>query len=146
VADIHVDLGIVTFEPDPVAGGMLELVAWENLTLDNNTNRLLSVGQKDPNATAIYNVVLTNAFGITRYKRGTLVFGVTNQFTGPVTIEGGVIRLGAPYAIPTVCQLVLANNDTNRSDYSPVWQYTPAVLDTGGFSQRLDTLQLAGAD
>ncbi len=150
VGDIHVDSGTVTFAPDPVAGGMLRLVAWEgafpNTFLDNTTNRLLSVGHKDPNCTAIYNVVLTNAVGITRYKRGTLVLGVTNKFTGALTIEGGVVKLGVPYAMPTVCQLVLANNDPSRSDFNAAWQFTPAVFDTGGFSQKLDTLQLAGSD
>jgi len=153
VADIHVDLGTVTLAPDPVAGGALNLVAWVKVhptdiypSLVDNTNRLLSVGTKDPNATAIYNVVLTNAYGITRYKRGTLVFGATNKFTGPVTIEGGVIKLGVPYAIPTNSPLVLANNDTTRTDFNPAWQYTPAVFHTGGLSQRLGTLQLAGSD
>src|ERR1035438_9225582 len=48
VADIHVDLGIVTFAPAPSVGGALQLSTWD----DNTTNRLLSVGQKDPNATA----------------------------------------------------------------------------------------------
>ncbi len=150
VADIHVDLGTVTFLPDPVAGGTLKLVAWEgsfpNTFLDGNTNRLLSVGQKDPNATAIYSVVLSNAFGITRYKRGTLIFAATNQFTGPITNQGGIIKLGVPYAIPKVCQLILANNDPTRSDFNPAWQYTPAVLDTAGYSQTLDTLGLDGSD
>jgi hypothetical protein len=153
VADIHVDLGTVTFSPDPTAGGALNLVAFVKVHPDDvypslvgNTNRLLSVGHKDPNATAIYNVVLTNANGIIRYKRGTLVFGVTNKFTGPVQIEGGRIKLGVPNAVPTDCPLVLENNDTSRQDFDPAWQYEPAVFDTGGFSQQLGTLGMAGTD
>jgi autotransporter-associated beta strand protein len=89
-------------------------------------------------------VVLTNATGIIRYKRGTLVLGVTNQFTGPLTIEGGVVKLGVPGAIPSGCQLVLANNDTSRADFNPAWQYTPAAFDSSGFDQQLGVLSLTG--
>jgi len=147
VADIHVDLGTVTFAPDPVAGGLLYMNAWTpEPQFTDNTNRLLSVGHKDPNATAIYNVALTNAYGLVRYKRGTLVLGVTNGFTGPVTIEGGILKLGVPYAIPTTCPLVLANNDPARLDFNPAWQFVPAVFDTAGLNQELGPLKLAGTD
>ena len=146
VADIHVDMGTVTFVPEPATGGELYLVAWDGGQLGNNTNRLLSVGHQDANATAVYNVALTNAYGIIRYKRGTLVLGVTNGFTGPLTIEGGVVKLGVPNAIPASCSLVLANNDTSRPDFSWDWQYTPAVFATAGLNQNLGPLKLAGTD
>ena len=142
VADIHVDLGTVTLAPDPVAGGMLNLSTWDDVT----TDRRLSAGHKDPNATAIYNVVLTNANGIIRYKRGTVVFGATNKFTGPVKIEGGILKLGVPYAIPTSCPLVLANNDPAWGDFNEDWRYTPAEFHTAGLSQQLGTLKLTGTD
>jgi len=51
-----------------------------------------------------------------------------------------------PYTLGATNALVLANNDTTRSDYNPVWQYTPAVFDTAGLNQRLGTLRLAGSD
>ncbi len=142
VADIHVDLGNVTFVPHPVAGGRLNMATWDG----NSTNRLFSVGQKDPNTVATYNVMLTNAYGITRYKRGTMILGATNKITGPIVIEGGTLKLGVPYALPASCQLVLANNDTGRGDFNPDWQYTPAVFDTSGLSQKFDTLAMTGSD
>jgi len=137
VADIHVDLGDVTF-----TGGTLNLV-------DNggaNSNRLLSVGHKTDAAVARYNVPLTGATNIIRYKRATLILGATNTYTGSTTIEGGVIQLGAPHVMPSDSNFILANNDTTRGDYNPVWQYTPAVLATAGFSQNLGTLKLTGTD
>lgn len=134
VADIHVDLGNVTF-----VGGPINLNTWDN----NNTNRLLSVGHKDHNAVARYNTVLTGAFGITRYKRGTLIFGATNTYTGPTTIEGGILQLGTSQAIPADSNLILSNND-NRPDIGP--EFTPATLALDGFSQTLGTLTLTGPE
>jgi fibronectin-binding autotransporter adhesin len=146
VADIHVDQGTVTFQPDPTSGGALDLISIntsENCT-DRN-NRLLSVGQKSPSTVATYNVVLTGANGIIRYKRGTLIFGVTNTYTGSTTIEGGVLQLGASYVIPTSSMLVLANDD-GRDDVG--WmgstRNTPATFATGGFDQKLGPLKLSG--
>jgi autotransporter-associated beta strand protein len=142
VADIHVDLGQVTFGPAPVIGGSLELIDGNGV----GANRQLSVGGKDPNALARYNVPLTSATNVFRYKRGTLILGATNTFTGTLTIEGGFVQCAVPYTLGAANPLVLANNDTTRTDYNPVWQYTPAVFATGGLNQRLGTLQLAGTD
>jgi autotransporter-associated beta strand protein len=141
VADIHVDLGQVTFDPAPEGGSL-------QLTDDafNGTNRLLSVGHKDANAVARYNVPITDAVGVYRYKQGTLIFGATNTFTGTFTIEGGVVQCAVPYTLAGVNPLVLANNDPGRSDYNPVWQFTSAVFHTGGFDQQLGTLKLAGTN
>jgi autotransporter-associated beta strand protein len=142
VADIHVDLGQITFNPAPGTNGSFVL----NDGTGDNTNRLLSVGQKDPNALARYNVPLTAATNITRYKRGTVIFGATNTYSGSTTIEGGIIQLAVPNAIPTNSQLVLANNDPSATDFNSAWQFTPAVFATGGFNQQFGTLLLNGTD
>jgi autotransporter-associated beta strand protein len=135
VAGIHVDLGTVTFE-----GGAFKLMDALGVTAD----RLLSVGHKTPDAMAIYHTPLTTAQGITRYKRGTLILGVTNTYSGSTTIEGGILQLGAPYVIPTNSMLILANNTTNHNDFNAAWADTPATFATGGFSQRLGALKVAG--
>ena len=142
VADIHVDLGVVTFDSALGTIGSLELMDGNG----DNTNRLLSVGQKDPNAVAQYDVPLTTATNVTRYKRATLILGATNTFTGAFTIEGGLVQCAVPYAFGAVNPLVLANNDTTRTDFNPAWQYTPAVFNTGGLNQQLGTLTLGGTD
>ncbi len=137
VADIHVDLGVVTFQ-----GGTLNL-----LDIDGHGfNRLLSVGHKDANSIARYNTVLTGCTNIIRYKRGTMIFGATNTFTGSITVEGGIIQLGASHVFPATAPLILANNDPTRGDFNPVWQETPAVLATAGFSQNFGSLRMAGTD
>jgi autotransporter-associated beta strand protein len=146
VADIHVDQGRVTFEPDPTSGGVLDLIsinAAESCT-DRN-DRLLSVGHKSPDSVVRYNVELTGANGIIRYKQATLIFGMTNTYTGSTTIEGGVLELGAPYVIPTNSMLVLANDDGRTDVYSMgLSNNTPATFATGGFSQKLGPLKLSG--
>ncbi len=142
VADIHVDLGQVTFNPAPVSGGSLQILDG----FDVGAGRVLSVGHKDVNAVARYNVPLTSATNITRYKQGTVIFGATNTYYGSTIIEGGILQIAVPNAIPTNSQLVLANNDTTRGDFNPVWQYTPAVFNSGGLNQRLGTLKLSGTD
>jgi autotransporter-associated beta strand protein len=134
VADIHVDLGQVTFDPANATGDSLKL------------GSLLSVGQKTPDAVARYNVPITTSTGVYRYKRGTLIFGAINTFTGPFTIEGGVVQCAVPNALSAVNPLVLANNDTTRTDFQVAWQYTPAVFHTGGLNQQLGTLKLTGTD
>ena len=134
VGDIHVDLGQVTFDPLTGPGDSLKL------------GSLLSVGGKTADAVARYNVPITTSTGVARYKRGTLIFGATNTFTGSFTNEGGVVQCAVPYALGATNSLVLANNDTTRTDYNPVWQYTPAVFATGGLNQQLGTLKLAGSD
>jgi autotransporter-associated beta strand protein len=141
VGDIHVDLGNVTFEP-AVGGSSFTLADQDG----NNVGRLLSVGHKDPNSVATYNVPLTGADGIIRYKRGTLILGVANSYSGSTTIEGGVLQLGASDVIPDGSNLILANNDDTRGDFDEAWRYTPAVLATDGFSETLGTLRLSGTD
>ncbi len=135
VADIHVNRGTVTFE-----GGALNLVPSDN----NNTNRLLSAGHDDPNTVATFNTILTGAYGLNRYQRGTIIFGATNTYTGPTVIEGGILKLGAPNVIPTASMLVLSNNN-GRTDVADMGLTdTPATFATSGFSQQLGPLQLAG--
>ena len=138
VGDIHVDLGEVTFDPAPVTGGSLKL------------GSLLSVGHKSADTVARYNVPITDSTGVFRYKRGTLIFGATNTFTGPFTIEGGVVQCAVPYTLGATNPLVLANNDMNRTDGTLAdrlqWEFTPAVFHTGGLDQQLGTLTLAGTD
>jgi autotransporter-associated beta strand protein len=146
VADIHVDLGNLTIAPHPVYGGSLKLTAWENFELTNNVNRLLSAGHKADSARVTYLVSLNGAQNIIRYKRGAVVLAATNNYTGTTTIEGGILQLGASHVLPSASTLVLANNDTSRGDFSPAWQYTPAVFALAGFSQNLAGLQLTGTD
>jgi hypothetical protein len=134
VGDIHVDLGQVTFDPAPVTGGSLKL------------GNLLSVGHKTDATVARYNVPITDAASVTRYKWGTLIFGATNTFPGTLTIEGGLVKCAVPYTLGATNFLVLANNDTTRDDFNPVWQYTGAVFETGGLPQQLGALKLAGTD
>jgi autotransporter-associated beta strand protein len=141
VADIHVDLGVVTFDPVPGTGASLQLKDGNDFV----ENRLLAAGHKDANAVARYNVPLTDAINVFRYKRGTVIFGATNTFTGALTVEGGVLELGAPYVIPAGNMLVLANDD-GRGDVAGIGlaNNTPATFATGGFSQKLGPLKLAG--
>jgi autotransporter-associated beta strand protein len=147
VADIHVDQGAVTFQPDPNFGGDLDLVAIDKVdsTCTSRDSRLLSVGHYSADSVATYNVVLKGANGIIRYKQGRLIFGATNTFSGSTTIEGGVLELGAPNVIPTNSALILANDD-GRGDVRDIGlaNNTPATFSTGGFSQRLGPLQLRG--
>ncbi len=140
VADIHVDRGIVTFEPDPVNGGSLKLVNNESAT----TPRQLSVGAFDDNAVARYNVPLTDSTGVVRYKIGTVILGATNTFTGSLTIESGLTLCAVPYALGGIPSLVLANLDMGRPDVSPFWESWAAVFQTGGLDQQLGTLKFAG--
>ena len=142
VADIHVDRGEVTFEPDPVNGGSLKLVASDNAT----TPRLLGVGSFDDNAVARYNVPITDSTGVVRYKVGTVIFGATNTFTGSLTIESGLTLCAVPYAFSAAPSLVLANLDMTRTDVSPFWEYWAAVFQTGGLDQQLGTLKFAGTN
>jgi len=142
VADIHVDLGRVTFAPAPGTNGVLRLVDGDGGDWDGQ----LSVGHKDANAVARYDVPITSAINVFRYKRGTLILGATNTFSGTLTIEGGVVQCAVPYALAGTNRLVLANNDTWRWDYHTLWQYTPAVFLSGGLDQQLGSLALAGTD
>ena len=137
VADLHIDLGDITFQ-----GGALNLIDLDG----HGINRLLSVGHKDPNTVVRYNVPLIGATNIIRYKWGLMILGATNTYSGSTTIEGGTVRLGAPNVMPTNTSLILANNITNHGDFNPAWQFTPSVLETDGFSQKLGTLQLLGTD
>jgi autotransporter-associated beta strand protein len=137
VGDIHVDLGAVTFDPDPESGGSLNLLG----DPDDGADRKLSVGHKDPNTYARYNVVLSGATNIIRYKYGTLVLGATNTYKGSTTIEGGVVQLGVPGAIPVGSDLILGNGDGRSSDG---YVDTPATFNTGGFDQALGMLVLTG--
>lgn len=146
VADIHVDLGEVTFDPDPVSGGAFQMLMWENAELTNNVNRLLSAGHSSDATIGRYNVALNGAHNLIRYKRGTIILAATNVYTGTTTIEGGVLQLGNPHVLPSNSSLVLANNDTTRNDFNTLWQYTPAVFATAGFSQNLGPLTLTGTD
>jgi len=140
--DIHVDLGQVTFDPVPGTNCSLAIMDPDGLAAD----RLLSVGHKSPDTLARYNVPITTSTNLVRYKWGTLIFGATNTFTGSFTIEGGLVKCAVPDTLGATNSLVLANNDTTRPDYNPVWQFTPAVFSTGGLDQRLGTLRLAGTD
>ncbi len=139
-ADIHVDLGEVTFVGGPI---ILSDV------FNNPTNRLLSVGHKDLilgiSSVARYNTVLTGAYGIIRYKRGTMIFGAVNTYGGPTVVEGGILQLGVDNAIPTNSDFVLSNND-NRDDVFPSGSFTPSALVLDGYSQKLGTLTLTGPD
>jgi len=82
-----------------------------------------------------------------RYKRSLMIFGATNTYAGPTTIEGGILQLGAPHVIPATSSLTLAN-DNGRGDVASMWyatpMNTPATFATGGFSQKLGTLNLTG--
>lgn len=141
VGDIHVDSGNIT-----IAGpGELKL------ELRATDPDLLSVGHKSLDNSMRFNVPLTGSStnGIVRYKRGRMIFGATNTYAGPTRIEGGIIELGAPYVIPVTSSLILAN-DNGRGDVAAMLNATPyatpATFATGGFSQKLGTLNLTGPD
>ncbi len=142
VADIHVDRGVVTFEPDPVKGGSLKLADIDGIP----GPRLIDAGAFDDNAVARYNVPITYATNVVRYKVGTVIFGATNTFTGLLTIESGFTRCAVPYAFSAAPSLVLANLDMTRTDIAPGWQYYDAVFQTEGLDQRLGTLKFAGTN
>ncbi len=142
VADIHVDRGQVTFEPDPVNGGSLKLVDDDGVS----SGRLIDAGAFDDNAVARYNVPITDSTGVVRYKIGTVIFGATNTFTGSLTIESGFTRCAVPYAFSAAPSLVLANLDMGRNDVSTFWQYYDAVFQTEGLDQQLGTLKFAGTN
>lgn len=46
-----------------------------------------------PNKTATINTVITGTPGLSKYGTGTLILGGSNTFTGPVTINAGVISI-----------------------------------------------------
>jgi autotransporter-associated beta strand protein len=140
--DIHVDLGQITFAPVVGTGASLKIMDPDGVALD----RLLSVGHKAANAVARYNVPITTVTNLVRYKRGTVIFGATNTFTGNFTIEGGLVQCAVPNAMGATNPLVLANNSLSRADYNSIWQFTPATFHTGGFDQQLGTLTLLGTD
>jgi autotransporter-associated beta strand protein len=146
VADIHVDLGQVTFDPDPDSGGAFQMAAWQNAELTNNVNRLLSAGHKSDSVVVHYNVALNGAHNLIRYKRGVIILAATNTYTGSTTIEGGVLQLGGSHVLPEGVPLVLANNDPARGDFNELWRYTSAVLAADGFSQSFGPLRLSGSD
>lgn len=146
VADIHVDLGQVTFDPHPVSGGAFQMAAWQDAVLTNNVNRLLSAGHKSDSVVVRYNVAVNGAHNLIRYKRGVIILAATNTYAGSTTIEGGVLQLGAAHVLPTDVPLVLANNDPARGDFNEVWRYTPAVFAAAGFSQSFGPLRLSGSD
>ena len=142
VADIHVDRGEVTFEPAPVTGGSLKLTD----DVGNGANRLIDAGAFDDNAVARYNVPITDATSVIRYKVGTVIFGATNTFTGSLTIESGLTLCAVPYCFSAAPSLVLANLDMGRTDIAPAWQYWAAVFQTGGLDQQLGTLKFSGTN
>lgn len=78
--------------------------------------------------------------GITKYAFGILKLCATNTYRGPTTIEGGVLRLGTPQALPVASPLVLANGGI--AGYSD----TAATFDTAGLSQNLGPLLLTGGN
>jgi hypothetical protein len=142
VGDVQVDRGEVTFEPDAGIGGSLMLVAQDGAT----SPRLLGVGSFDDNAVARFNVPLTDATGVVRYKVGTVIFGATNTFTGSLTIESGFTQCAVPYAFSSAPSLVLANLGMQRDDVAPEWENYGAVLQTGGLDEQFGTLQFAGTN
>lgn len=141
VGDLHVDSGDITIE----GPGSLKL---ETRATDPD---LLSVGHKSMDNSMRFNVPLTGSStnGIVRYKRGRMIFGATNTYAGPTRIEGGILELGAPQVIPATSSLILAN-DNGRGDVAVMLNATPnatpATFATGGFSQKLGTLNLTGPD
>ena len=84
--------------------------------------------------------------GITKYGYGTLVLGGTNTYSGPTTIEGGTLRLGAPQVLPPASALVLAGGDTRTDDPLGNSGYSTGstTFDAGGYSQTLGPLSLTG--
>ena len=122
-------------------GGSLKMANWDDVTASP-----ARVGAFDDNAVARYNVPITDATGVIRYKIGTVIFGATNTFTGSLTIESGLTLCAVPYCFSAAPSLVLANLDMTRADVSPFWESWAAVFQTGGLDQQLGTLKFAGTN
>ena len=103
-------------------------------------NNAQSYGQ-----TATINSAITSATGTTngldKYGPGTLILGAANTYRGPTVIESGALGLGASQVIPSTSMLVLAGGDTHPDN---LFGDTPAIFQTGGFSQTLGPLLLTG--
>jgi autotransporter-associated beta strand protein len=76
--------------------------------------------------------------GITKYAFGILILAATNTYSGPTTIEGGILQLGAPQVLPPTSPLILANGGTEG------YFNTAAKLKTAGFSQDFGPLSIIG--
>ena len=102
----------------------------------------------NPGQIATMNTVIASAAGtskgITKFAPGTLVLGATNTYSGPTTIEGGTLQLGAPQVLPSASTLVLAGGDTRTTGYTYGYNTTDPIFATGGHSQTLGPLLLAG--
>ena len=107
--------------------------------LDKDTPYISTVGYS--RQTATINSVITSAAGTTngidKCADGIVILGATNTYLGPTVIEGGTLLLGAPQVLPNTSKLVLAEGTGDNSG-------TSATFGTGGFSQTLGTLDLAG--
>jgi autotransporter-associated beta strand protein len=125
-----------------------------NATLTNNFGYLdkdtpyIWVGNYGQTAT-VYSPIASKSgtsSGITKYGYGTLLMAGTNTYAGPTTVEGGILRLGAPQVLPRTSQIVLAGGDIRTSDPLGLYGYstTPPTFDTGGYSQTLGPLALTG--
>lgn len=110
--------------------------------LDKDTPFISVVGEGQ---TATINSIIASkpgtSNGLTKFAFGTLVLGCTNTYRGPTTIEGGVLRLGAPQVLPPASTLVLAGGDT-RPDAG--YSSTSPTFDADGHSQTLGPLSLTG--
>jgi len=97
--------------------------------------------------TATMNSIIASApgtsNGITKFAWGTLVLSYTNTYRGPTTVEGGILRLGAPQVLPSTSMLVLAGGDTRTDGYTYGYS-SDATFATSGFSQTLGPLLLTG--
>ncbi len=115
------DIGDLSFEEGAVtlSGGGLRMTADMRVSVDPNlTATIGSPLSHDPTARQI-----------SKTGSGTLVLAGANSYTGPTTVNAGVLRLGADNTLDADNNVVLAGG----------------ALDMGGFSNRLGTLAVTGS-
>ena len=122
-----------------VAGGILDLNGFNQtlgglLDASGGVSRVVNSGTGTPTLTlstsnsitvnAILGNTGQNSFGVTKSGIGTVLLSAANTFTGPVTVSGGILKLGSSTALGTSAgsKTTVANNaslDVNGQTVDP---------------------------
>jgi autotransporter-associated beta strand protein len=86
--------GVVTFNKDDAVTSTLYLNG-PALALAGNLTVSVGGGNPTVGAVTLRNAISGTGFGLTKGGPGTLILAGTNTYTGPTTISGGVLAIGA---------------------------------------------------